>query len=96
MPPLCHYSDMHIPDGTCQMKWSTHGLNSQHDCDVSDRNVKLGDFETLYRIANTMIDSGVWESVWIFTSGSDSSINATHPGNPYWSGDSEGWHWLDE
>ena len=87
---------MHKTDGTCQMKWSTHGLKSQHDCDASDRNVKYADFQTLFRIANAKINDEVWESVWIYGMESDSSMNAIHPGNPCWAGDSCGWHWIDE
>jgi len=87
---------MAILKDTCQLKYAVGALSTEQDMAVTELNVKYGSFDTLLSIANDKIDSEVWESAWIFPAGSDSSFDATHPGNPYWSGDSSGWHHLDE
>jgi hypothetical protein len=79
------------------MKYCTSSLDTEWDVEKSDRNFIIGSFKRLFDIADVKINLGIWESCWIFPPGSNSSIHvATHPGNPYWSGASDGWHYLDE
>ena len=86
---------MILPD-TCHMKYHTSALETERDIEESDRNFIVGSFERLWDIANRKIDTGVWESAWIWPPKSDSGLDATYPGNPNWAGASDGWHYIDE
>jgi hypothetical protein len=102
---LCHYYGngyVNRPWGIMilkdewHMKYHTSALKTEWDIEESDRNFIVGSFNRLMDLANRKIDIGVWESAWLFPPESNSSLDIPHPGNPYWSGASDGWHYLDE
>jgi hypothetical protein len=70
-------------------------------CDI-ERLTVLGTASDLVRLAERKIRAGVWDRVWLFGPGSDSSLDAEHPGNPYVAGDVSmepdhiAWTHLDE
>jgi len=61
----------------------------ENDGDLSNKTI-IGTEHRLREMAGQKIVRGIWDCVWIFPPGSDSSPDATHPDNPYWVGES-GW-----
>jgi len=68
--------------------YTSHGP-IENDGDLTSHLV-VGTLSRLSDMAERKIHLGIWDCVWIFPPGSDSSPDATHPDNPYWVGES-GW-----
>jgi len=58
----------------------------------------IGQEHRLMKMAERKLARGIWDTVWVFPPGSDSDLNAVHPGNLYWVGEvgDGGWiSWID-
>jgi len=65
-------------------KWHmyvSHG-SIENDGDLTNQTI-IGAEHGLLDMAARKLHLGIWDCVWIFPPGSDSSLNAIHPDNPY-------------